>query len=271
MTLEQPPGETPSIPLPLPPEEMREVVGPTDPDQFENPSGEPVFDGLPSPAYDSVLDFGCGCGRLARQMIQQRPRPERYLGIDLHPVLIEWCRQNLTPVAPEFEFRHHDVRYEPWNPGAEKPEVAPLPSEDGSRSLVIAYSVFTHLTQAHAEYYLGEVARCLAEDGFLESTWFLFDKAMFPMMQDFQSALYINDRDPSNAVIFDRGWLLETAREKGLAVVAAAAPTVRGYHWQVRMAPFRDGLETVDLPADEAPIDTGGTRATPGGVDLGPA
>lgn len=256
--------------LPLPPLEMRQTVGPTDPAAFDNPGGAPIFADLPPAAYRSVLDFGCGCGRLARQLIQQDPRPESYLGIDLHPVLIEWCRENLTPAAPQFEFRHHDVHYPSWNPGEGKPRTAPFPAADASRTLVIAYSVFTHLVEADAEHYLEEVARVLAPDGYFESTWFLFDKRYFPMMQDFQNALYINDRNPANAVIFDRGWLLDAAARHGLAIVAAAAPSVRGYHWRITMAQARAGLETVELPADEAPIDVGGTRAAAVEPELAP-
>ena len=41
-------------------------------------------------------------------------------------------------------------------------------------------------------------------DGWLHASWFLFDKRLFPMMQPFQNALFINETDPSNAVIFDR-------------------------------------------------------------------
>ena len=35
------------------------------------------------------------------------------------------------------------------------------------------------------------------------------------MMQDFQNALYINDVDPSNAVIFDREWLRRRSETPG--------------------------------------------------------
>ncbi len=247
--------------LPLPPLEMRQAVGPTDPAAFDNPAATPVFPELPAEAYRSILDFGCGCGRLARQMIQQDPQPQEYLGIDLHPVMIDWCRNNLAPAAAGFEFRHHDVEYPSWNPGEGKPQTAPFPAAEGSRTLVIAYSVFTHLVEAHAEYYLSEVSRVLAEDGFFESTWFLFDKRYFPMMQDFQNALYINDLNPANAVIFDREWLVEVARRHDLTIVAASQPKVRGYHWRITMAPAGAGIEAVELPADEAPIDSGGTRA----------
>jgi SAM-dependent methyltransferase len=247
--------------LPLPPLEMREAVGPTDIEAFDNPGGDPVFADLPAEAYESVFDFGCGCGRLARQMIQQQPRPNRYLGIDLHPGMIEWCQKNLAPHASGFEFRHHDVLYPEWNPGEGKPEVTPFPIEGGACTLVIAYSVFTHLIQAHAEYYLREVARILAPGGTFEATWFLFDKQLFPMMQDFQNALYINDLNPANAVIFDRAWLVETARESGLAIAAATPPSVRGYHWRIRMTLEQTGFAVSDLPEDAAPMSTEGTRA----------
>jgi hypothetical protein len=59
---------------------MRRLVGPVDPAEFDNPTGAPVFDGLPDDRFASVLDFGCGCGRIARRMIQQTPRPSATRG-----------------------------------------------------------------------------------------------------------------------------------------------------------------------------------------------
>lgn len=255
--------------LPIPPLPMREAVGPTDPAAFDNPSGEPILPQVPPAGYDSVFDFGCGCGRLARQLIQQTPRPRAYLGVDLHLPVVEWAQANLAPHAEGFEFAHHDVRYDPWNPGDDKPDVAPFPTVDSSRSLVIGFSVFTHLIQAHAEYYMGEVARVLAPGGVFFSTWFLFDKQLFPMMQDFQNALYINDLNPANAVIFDRGWLVATAAANGLAITSAEQPEVRGHQWYLTMQSAGEGVEAVELPADEAPIDPAGRRAAASEPDLG--
>lgn len=194
---------------------MREAVGPTDPSAFDNPTGAPIFPHLGTDTYDSVFDFGCGCGRLARQLIQQEATPRKYLGVDVNLPLVKWCQDNLSTKASEFSFSHHDVRHDSWNPGADKPQVAPFPAPDDSCSLVIAFSVFTHLTQANAEYYFREVKRILATSGVFYSTWFLFDKQLFPMMQTFQNALYINEADPTNAVIFDRDWLVETAAHNG--------------------------------------------------------
>jgi SAM-dependent methyltransferase len=243
--------------LPLAPVEMREMVGPTDPAAFDNPAGQPVFSGVPTEAYNSVFDFGCGCGRLARQMIQQDPRPARYLGVDLHPTMVRWCQENLAPAAPGFEFRHHDVAHPTRNPGAGKPNVLPFPVEDATSTLVVAHSVFTHLVQGQAEYYMREVARILAPDGVFVSTWFLFDKRIFPMMQEFQNALYINEIDPTNAVIFDRTWLFSAARAAGLTVYGAEPPIARGFQWTIHMSPATVGRPEVLLPADTAPLGTG--------------
>jgi hypothetical protein len=54
---------------------------------------------------------------------------------------------------------------------------------------MIAHSVFTHLLEPDADYYLSEAARILASDGVLQSTWFIFDRKGYPMLQEFQHAL----------------------------------------------------------------------------------
>ena len=241
--------------LPIPPLEMRELVGPIDPAFFDNPTRSPVFGAEIEPhLYDSVLDFGCGCGRLARQMIQQHPRPRRYVGIDLHKGMVLWNQRNLQGAAPGFEFHHHNVYNRGFNPDAALPRTAAFPVEDSSVSLIIAWSVFTHLTQDQCEHYLREVARVLRPDGVLMSTWFLFDKAGFPMMQDFQHALYINEIDPTNAVIFEAAWVMSATAAVGLVLRRVVPPSVRGFAWTLQFTPKESGATPVDLPPDEAPF-----------------
>ncbi len=77
---------------------------------------------------------------------------------------------------------------------------------------MIALSVFTHLTQVQAEAYLAELSRVLEPGGILLTSWFLFDKRDFPMMQEDQNTLFINEFDVRNAVIYDRSWI---ARRRG--------------------------------------------------------
>ena len=233
---------------------MRALVGPTDEASFDNPSGELVYPYLPAEQYQRVFDFGCGCGRVARQLIQQSPRPERYLGVDLHRGMIEWARTNLAPTAEGFEFRHHNVYNESFNPGGGLPEVAPLPGQDSSFTLVNAISVFTHLTEPHAVHYMNEAARILAPDGVLHASFFLIDKAEFPMMMEHTNALYVSYVHPFAAVLDDRGWIRDIASSAGLTLTGIVPPQVRNHQWILTFRHSRPGVTQAIFPDDSAPI-----------------
>ncbi len=238
--------------LPLPPLELRQLVGTTDPALYDNPDGELLDPSIGADRHRRVFDFGCGCGRVARRLLQQDPRPERYVGIDLHPGMIAWCERNLR--APGFEFHHHDVAGT-WNPGGAR-STAPFPVADSSFTLVLAWSVFTHLTEEQVAPYLAEVGRILEPGGAFLSTWFLFERPDFPMLPDDHHALYADYRYPEAAVLYDRDWVLEQVREAGLTLFDASPPEIHGFQWMLRIAPAGDGLPEAALPADEAPYGT---------------
>ncbi len=238
--------------IPFPPLSLRPYVGPLNDHSYDNPTGAPLFPDLPLEAYDSVFDFGCGCGRLARQLLQMHSRPRSYVGVDLNAKLIAWCKEALAPCDSGFRFHHQNVYSAGFNPGG-RDRSAAFPVADSSVSLLLAWSVFTHVLEDQAEFYLREVVRVLRPGGILLSTWFLFDKTEYPMMQDFQNALFINDSDPSNAVIFDRTWLEVRMRELGLSFLKIKPPEIRGFQWQIWMTPSRPGLAEVEFPFDHAP------------------
>jgi 2-polyprenyl-3-methyl-5-hydroxy-6-metoxy-1,4-benzoquinol methylase len=240
--------------LPLPPDEMRALVTTAGVSHFDNPTRKPIFSDIPLHQYETVFDFGCGCGRLARQLLQQLPSPRKYVGIDLHSGMIKWCQENLQPRATAFDFIHHDVHETVFNPGENKARVLPFPAQDNSFKLVIAASVFTGLLEDQAEYYLKEVTRILDPNGFFVSTWFLFDKRYFPMMQDFQNALFINLSHPANAVVVDVNWLRKIIKEVGLKIVQVYPPPIRGFQWLVYMVPRSSDRVEVDFPEDTAPL-----------------
>lgn len=235
--------------LPFPSLELRRTVGPTDDASYDNPTGALVFPDLPLDAYDSVFDWGCGCGRLARKLIQQRPQPRKYVGVDLNGRSIRWCVQSLAPHAPQFEFHHQDIYNKGLNPDATA-EVMPFPVEDGSVSLLIAWSVFTHVLEANVQFYLEEVARVLGPDGIALTTWMLFDKGEFPMMREFQNSLYINLNDPTNAVIYDKAWLRDAARRAGLVLWRIHSPGIRGAARRVYMRRADSGSGEAEFPPE---------------------
>lgn len=214
--------------LPMPPVELRRSVGHEGTDHFENPHGVLAFGAdVPAANYRRVLDFGCGCGRIARQMLLQREIvPERFLGIDLYQPSIEWCQGNLT--RPGFEFRHlnaHNIGLNPY--GVRHAYIG----TDEQFTLINAHSVFTHIVEPDLEFYFEQCVRALSHDGILRTTWFLFDKINFPMMQEFQNCLYINPDDPTNAAIYDVEFVRQLFARHGLTITAAHPPGIRGHQW----------------------------------------
>jgi SAM-dependent methyltransferase len=235
--------------LPIPPLEYRAWVGPTDPERFDNPDGSLVYPDFSPDRYESVFDFGCGCGRVARQLILQDPRPRRYIGVDVHPQLIAWCRENLEPAAPGFEFHHQDVFDKLVNAGDGKADVLPFPAEDESVTLFESLSIFTHIVERQLAFYLREAARVLRLDGEMNASFLLFEKADFPVLDDARNALYIDDSYPPSAVYYDREWLQRTLSHAGLTVARIAQfPETRGYQWRLVLARSRDGMGGVEIP-----------------------
>jgi SAM-dependent methyltransferase len=101
---------------------------------------------------DSVLEFGCGWGRIVR-LFTKDVEPDRLWGNDCLPVAIEIC----TATNRHAQFRQVD----PFPPTT-------LP--DNSFDLVYAYSVFSHLSEAAHLAWLGEFKRILRPRGLLVAT-----------------------------------------------------------------------------------------------------
>jgi SAM-dependent methyltransferase len=137
--------------LPLPPRRlMVRVAGTADADWFLR-GGQAGYDAIvahvPLAELESVLDFGCGCGRVTRYW---RDFGGRVTGTDLSRGAVEWCRSNL-PFAS-------------FEPNGLAP---PLAFPDDSFDLVYALSVFTHLTGDLQLAWRDELRRVLRPGGFL--------------------------------------------------------------------------------------------------------
>ena len=111
--------------------------------------------GCEADGFNRVLDFGCGCGRVARFLYPPDASPETSLyGTDVDPQAIRWCRRNLP--------------FGRWAVNGEHP---PTRYEDGSFDLVYAISVFTHLSEALQGEWLDELRRVLKPGGLLLATF----------------------------------------------------------------------------------------------------
>jgi ubiquinone/menaquinone biosynthesis C-methylase UbiE len=103
--------------------------------------------GLALERFGSVLDFGCGCGRILRHMAQFKN--VRFHGTDYNPLLIKWCRENL----PFAQFNVNEL-------------AGRLPYEDGQFDFVYALSVFTHLPEKEQFFWLDELRRVVKPGGY---------------------------------------------------------------------------------------------------------
>jgi SAM-dependent methyltransferase len=247
------PTKQEALNIPVPPLHLRQTVGVEDTAFFENPYGDLVFGNAVNPnKYQSVFDFGCGCGRIARQLMQQRMNvPQKYVGLDLFKPSIEWCTQNLTRLNSSFVFHHHNFYNPGLNPGGSR-NALEIPNF-GKFSLVNAHSVFTHIIEDHVRFYFDQVANLIADEGCIRTSWFLCNKNLFPMMQTFQNSLYINTDDPSNAVIYDQEFVKSLYDSCKLNIYRVDPPGIRGHQWLVYASRGIPSTKYV-FPEDIAPI-----------------
>lgn len=134
---------------------------------------EPAARDVP-PRCLSILDVGCGAGRLAYGLIAAEAPIDRYEGVDVMAAPIDWCAQTISPVHDAYRFRTIDVYNERYNPaGAKVATDAALPFDDGSFDLVYAFSVFSHMLTADVRAYLRAFARLLAAGGIVMITAFV--------------------------------------------------------------------------------------------------
>lgn len=104
--------------------------------------------GLAIEDFDSILDFGCGIGRIMRHW-NKLDNVELH-GTDYNPDLLSWCRDNL-------KFAKFGVN------GLQ----SKLDYEDGKFDFIYAWSVFTHLTEPQHFHWIAELSRLLRPGGYL--------------------------------------------------------------------------------------------------------
>ena len=93
-----------------------------------------------------ILDFGCGCGRLARHL--PKNTDASIYGVDYNKMLIDWCADNLPGTYVKNQL----------NP--------PLDFPDNHIDIMYLLSVFTHLRIPTQQAWLKEYRRILVPGGF---------------------------------------------------------------------------------------------------------
>jgi SAM-dependent methyltransferase len=101
----------------------------------------------PLHTYQRTLDFGCGCGRLARMF---KGHPSEVYGCDIDWRHVKWIEENLPFVRASLTKVH-----------------PPLPYPDEYFDAIISISIFTHLTETSQNEFLAELRRISRPDAYL--------------------------------------------------------------------------------------------------------
>lgn len=142
---------------PVPPRRLRARIGEPDVARFlahgeaaARALGEAATGAAMSlDAASEILDFGCGCGRVLRPILEARGGRLRMAGCDVDDEAITWLR---GAYVGRGVFEVND-----FSP--------PLPFEDGRFDIVYSVSIFTHLGPGSHEAWLEELARVVVNGG----------------------------------------------------------------------------------------------------------
>jgi SAM-dependent methyltransferase len=105
--------------------------------------------GNPMASHTRILDWGCGCGRVARYLA---PSATSFSGCDIDVDNVAWCAEHLPGRYPVSTLR------------------PPLPFEDDAFDLIYGVSVFTHFRPDIETLWLTELRRVAAPGAILLMT-----------------------------------------------------------------------------------------------------
>lgn len=104
--------------------------------------------GIEISSFKRILDFGCGCGRIARHW--QNLEGVEVFGTDINPELIAWSRKNLT--SGQFSTNGLESKLE---------------YPDNNFDFVYAIAVFGHFREELQKHWINELRRVLKTNGLL--------------------------------------------------------------------------------------------------------
>ncbi|HZC52132.1 MAG TPA: class I SAM-dependent methyltransferase [Mycobacterium sp.] len=103
---------------------------------------------------DSVLEFGCGTGRLGARMLETLPPTASYLGVDVSARMVALTTARLRRWQSRARVQHVDGSL-------------PLPVADAAADRVVSTYVFDLLEETYARAALDDLRRALAPGGLL--------------------------------------------------------------------------------------------------------
>lgn len=224
---------------------LSDVVGGGDPELVAQEVVTAIEKYASLASRESILDVGCGCGRIAAALTQYVDRTSHYIGIDIVPGLIDFAKTFITPRYPSFQFvllNQSNSSYDSWRQKDGELGIAKLTEAVSAQSidLAISVSLFTHLDYPSALEMLTSIHQVLKNDGRVFMTVFVLDASARDGVEAGRTAFSFKQRtpsgklfaekndDPTFAVAYDDGLLDELIGSAGFQLDRR----VRGY-WSI--------------------------------------
>lgn len=112
----------------------------------------------------TILDFGCGTARLLAGLEQLDRLPKGYIGLDVQQRLVDWAGPTLGPFG-DYRFDRIEMHNRRYNPDGATTSGSIIPSGIDDVDLIVARSVFTHMTSGDIAVSLREFRRVLGPNG----------------------------------------------------------------------------------------------------------
>lgn len=204
--------------------------------------GEPFWlyhmaSGAVSPT-STIVDIGCGCGRLAHHLrdfhYQDVRFTGKYIGIDIDEEMLDWCRGHFD--APRFEFLHSTHANKSYAQAGEGTRSYTIPVPDNSVDFVFSTSLFTHLLEVELRNYLDESFRIMKHGARISMSFFCLDYppptygGRHTFSHRVGNAAVESLAVPEAAVAYTEAFMIDLAREAGFSDVGVIgkAPAI----WQ---------------------------------------
>lgn len=150
---------------------------------------------------ETILDAGCGIGRMAFALGHYLGDRASYRGFDVSKDFVERAAVRFRQ-KENFNFQHVDIFNKMYNPNG-KLQAAnfPFPFPDNTFSFVFLTSVFTHMLTADVTNYLREIRRVVRSDGRCFATFFIIDDEAERLIDEGRSTIALTHHLPDGCIV----------------------------------------------------------------------
>jgi SAM-dependent methyltransferase len=179
---------------------------------------------------ESILDVGCGNGRVAVALTNYLSSEGCYEGFDVVASAIEWDKQYISYQFPNFNFTLVNVYNKAYNQTTKVTSTEyKFPYSDESFDFVFVGSVFTHMRPREIENYIAEISRVLKKNGRCFVTFFLLNdesrhlmgcgKSSINFKFNFEGFSSNEEKTPENGIALPEDFVSRLFEKNNLKIV----------------------------------------------------